>query len=197
VLKSERGYETLDLRGLVLLLAVLGVELAANHVSGNVVVLCEVEQLADVIGALGSEATRNGAVGEAFDLGITLLQDHQVDGGKVRADNAAADGLAFALALPAGAVARLARPEEERHTSGTKDALLHGETLLVVAARDAENVALELFAKFVAFDFSGHALVVEDTELLFVIDVVALFHTRGRVGNVKLHGGCAWMSSKY
>jgi len=174
VLKHERGYKTLDLGGLILLLAVLGVELTADHVSADVILLVEVEKLADVVGTLRSETTGNGAVSEAFNFGITLLEDNKVDGGKVGTDDAATDGLTFALTLSAGAVARSALVEEEGHTDGREHTLLHGETLLVITARDAENVALELFAKFVTLDFSGHALVVEDTELLFVIALDAL-----------------------
>jgi len=197
VLKHERGYKTLDLGSLVLLLAVLCFELATNHVSADVVILGKVEEFADVVGTLGSKAAGDGAIGEAFDVSVALLQDNQVDSGEVGANNATTHRLALALALAARAVARGALVEKERYTGGSENTLLHGETLLVVAARDAEDVALELFAEFVTLNFGRHALVVEDTELLLVIDVEALLHTRGRVGNVKLHGGCAWMSSKY
>jgi hypothetical protein len=60
--------------------------------------------------------------------------------------------------------------QEKADTVGKKDTLLHGETLLIVTTRDAENVTLELVTNGVTRNFSGHALVHEDT-------------TRGRKGN--------------
>ena len=49
--------------------------------------------------------------------------------------------------------------------------LLHREALLVVAARDAEDVALKLVAEDVALHLLRHALVVKDGQLLLVVDV--------------------------
>jgi len=46
---------------------------------------------------------------------------------------------------------------------GREDALLHGETLLVVAALDAEDVAFEFVAEEVCGDVGRDALVVEDS----------------------------------
>jgi len=46
--------------------------------------------------------------------------------------------------------------EEEAHSSWVHDALLHGETLLVVAASDFEDVAFEFFTDAVAWDFGSH-----------------------------------------
>ena len=53
--------------------------------------------------------------------------------------------------------------EEEADTVGDKDTLLHGETLLVVATSDAENVALPLIAQRVSRNLLRDLLVVEDT----------------------------------
>ena len=50
------------------------------------------------------------------------------------------------------------------------DSLLHRESLLVVAAGDAEDVAFELVADAVAGDFGAHAAVHEDTELALIFD---------------------------
>ena len=51
--------------------------------------------------------------------------------------------------------------EEELDTAVGEDTLHHGETLLVVAAGDAEDVAGELFTEVVALDLLGHAHVVK------------------------------------
>jgi len=61
----EWGDQTLDLRGLLVLLATLGGDGAANHELLDVLVLAEVEELADLGGTLGSETHRLGLVGEA------------------------------------------------------------------------------------------------------------------------------------
>lgn len=95
-------------------------------------------------------------IGQAGDVGIALLDDGEGQDGQVHAGDAAADGLALALAGAAGAVARGAGGEQEADTVGGHDTLLHGETLLVVAAGDAEDVALELVAEGVAGDLSAH-----------------------------------------
>jgi len=51
------------------------------------------------------------------------------------------------------------------------DTLLHRETLLVVAAGDLEDVALELIANGVARNLCTHSLVDEDTELSLIFDL--------------------------
>lgn len=95
-------------------------------------------------------------VGQTGDVGLPLLDDGEGQDGQVHAGDAAADRLALALAGAAGAVARVAGGEQQADTVGGHDALLHGETLLVVAAGDLEDVALELVAKRVAGDLGTH-----------------------------------------
>ena len=56
----------------------------------------------------------------------------------------------------------MGRPRKGGRHGGEEDALLHGETLLVVSAGDAEDVALPLVAEGVSRDLLGDALVVED-----------------------------------
>lgn len=97
-------------------------------------------------------------VGQAGDVGLALLDDGEGQDGQVHAGDAAADGLALALTSAAGAVAGVAVGEEEADTVGGQDTLLHGETLLVVATGDAEDVALELVAEGVAGNLSTHLL---------------------------------------
>lgn len=181
-------------------------------VATYVVILGEAEELADLGGALGAEALGVHDVGEAGDVGVALLDDAEGEDGEVLADDAAADGLALALAGAAGAVAGVAVGEEEADTEGLHDALLHGETLLVVAAGDAEDVALELVADGVTGDLGAHlcgfvsafvvfvarpvrgvgwfggtyALLHEDGELALILNVDELLGPVGRVGDVQL-----------
>jgi hypothetical protein len=124
--------------------------------STYIVILAEAEEAADLGGTLGAEALGVDGVGQAGDVLLALLDDRESENREVGADDAAADGLALALAGAAGAVARVAVGEEEADTAGGNDTLLHRETLLVVAAGDADNVALPLIAKGLGRDLSAH-----------------------------------------
>lgn len=95
-------------------------------------------------------------VGEAGDVGLANLDDGEGEDGEIGSDDAATDGLALALTGAAGAVAGVAVGEEEADTGRVHDTLLHRETLLVVAAGDADNVALPLVAQAVGGDLSAH-----------------------------------------
>lgn len=95
-------------------------------------------------------------VGEAGDVLLALLDDGESKDGEIVADDAAADRLSLALTGAAGAVAGVAVGEEKADTVGGNDTLLHGETLLVVTAGDAEDVALPLITKRVGGDLSAH-----------------------------------------
>lgn len=121
-----------------------------------IVILGEAEEPANLGGALGAEALGVDDVGEAGDLVVTLLDDGEGEDGHVGADDAAVDRLALTLAGAAGAVAGVAVGEQEPDTAGVHDTLLHGEALLVVAAGDAEDVALELVADGVSGDLGAH-----------------------------------------
>lgn len=95
-------------------------------------------------------------VGQAGDVVLADLDDREREDGEVLGDDAAADGLSPALAGAAGSVARVAFGEEESDSGRVHDTLLHRETLLVVAAGDADDVALPLVAQAVGGDLSAH-----------------------------------------
>jgi len=99
--------------------------------------------------------------GKAGKLALALADDNQVKNLDVRGYNAATDGLALALSLPALAVAAGALLEQEADALGSHHTLLHGETLLVITARDLEDVPLELITEGVSRHLLVHALVVE------------------------------------
>jgi hypothetical protein len=123
-----------------------------------IVILAEAEESADLGSTLGTEALGVDGVGDAGDVLLALLDDGESEDGQVHADDAAADRLALALTGAAGAVAGVAVGEEEADTGRVHDTLLHGETLLVVATSDAEDVALELITEVVTGDLSAHLL---------------------------------------
>ena len=105
VLQGPGGDQPLDLGGLGPGLGALGAllegHLAPDDVLPDIVILGQVEQLADVVGPLGSQPVGHsaGRVGDTLDLLLSLLDDDQVEDGRVRADNAAAHRLAAASSL--------------------------------------------------------------------------------------------------
>ena len=121
-----------------------------------IVLLAEAEESADLGGSLGTEALGVDDVGQAGDVGLALLDDGEGENGEVHADDATTDGLAATLTAAAGSVAGVAVGEEESDTGRVHDTLLHGETLLVVAAGDLEDVTLELIAEVVTGNFLAH-----------------------------------------
>lgn len=161
----------------------------------HIVFLAETEETADLGRALWTQALGVYGVGETWNVCITLLDDRQSEDRQVHGDDASTNRLSLALSSAAWAVAAVAIGEEESDTSRVHDTLLHWETLLVVAAGDSEDVALELVADAVTWDFLTHAAVHEDTELALIFNVDELLRAIGWEGDVKLH--LDWCSSKY
>lgn len=160
-MKDNSKYARLGVGLRVLLLGAL--DLSPHDVLADIVLLGEVEELADLSRTLGTKALGEDIVRKARDVVLTLLDNHEGKNSDVGADDATTDGLALALARTADTVARVAVREEETDTVGQEDTLLHGETLLVVATSDAEDVALPLIAEGVTRNLLCDTLVVEDT----------------------------------
>lgn len=153
----------------------------------HIVFLAETEEAADLGGTLRAQTLGVDSVRQAGNVVVTLLHDGQSQDSQVHGDNAAANTLPLTLTSLARTVAAVAGAEEQAHTGGVHDTLLHRETLLVVATSDLEDVALELIANTVAWDFLAHAAVHEDAQLALVVDLDQLLRAIGRVGDVELH----------
>jgi hypothetical protein len=69
-----------------------------------IVILGETEEFADLGCALGTKTLWVDNVGDAWDIGITLLDDAECKNGEIHSDNAATDGFALALSSSAGSV---------------------------------------------------------------------------------------------
>ncbi len=120
-------------------------------------------------------------------LALALLDNRQRQHRQIHAHNAAPHALALPLARPTRTVAAVAVTQQQPHTRGVHDALLHGEPLLVVAARDLEDVAFEFGAQVVAGDLLAHAAVHEHAEFALIFDFDQLLRAVGGVGDVELH----------
>jgi len=172
-------------------LALLGRQWPLDDVLPDVIILVQVKELPDVRGTLGSQTPGDGVVGQSGDLGITLLDDGHGQNGKVSVNDASADGLTLPLTGTTLAVASVTLLEEKADTSLGHDTLLHGESLLVVSSGDAEDITLPFVTQGVGGDLSAHALLVEWTNLVFIVDFEQFLASRRREGHVELHGDAA------
>lgn len=206
-LECDGGDEALDLGSLPLALAafLLRGDLAVDDKLADIVVLGEVEELADLAGALRAEAAGHSRVSQPGDRSLARLGDDEGKGGNVGADNAATHRLAAALTVTAGTVARMASGEKEASTPSKQDTLLHGEALLVVTTGNLEHIALPLITESVSLNFLSHTLIVENAatekntsvslqsnpqakvQLDLIDDLEELLKTGSRVGNIELH----------
>lgn len=179
----------------------VGEEEIESQESTHIVFLAETEEAADLGRTLWTQALGVYGIREAWNVCVTLLDNRQGEDRQVHGDDAPANRLSLALSSAAWAVAAVAIGEEEADTGWMHDTLLHWEALLVVAAGDSEDVALEFLANTVTWDFLTHAAVHEDTELALIFDFDQLLRAVGRVGDVELHLDsmlsrrcCCWVS---
>jgi len=185
VLKTLWGNQSLNLGsfGVRLLALTLWLDFTTDDKLADIVFLGEAKELADLGCALGTKTLGVDDVSEAGDIGVALLDDREGEDGEVHCDDAATDGFALALTGAAGSVAGVAIGEEKSNSSGMHDTLLHRETLLVVAAGDLEDVALELVANRVARNLCAHSLLHEDTQLSLIFDLDQLLAAVRRLCN--------------
>lgn len=195
-LQNNRRDQTLDLGALDgrLLAFLLGWNDATNNVLTDIVVLGQVEQLADLAGTLRSQTTGNRGIGQTGQRLVASLDNHQRQHRQVSANNATTDRLAAAVTRAALAEASVSLGQQEAGSVVQQDTLLHRETLLVVTSGDADDVSLELVTKSIDGDLLGHALVVEDAQLALVVNLNELLAASGRVGNVQLQESCISMT---
>ena len=147
-LQNNRGDKALDLGGLDggLLAFLLGGDDTLNDVLADIIVLGQVEELADLGSTLGTETAGNGGVSETGEGAFTLLSDDNGQDGQISTDDTTADGLALTFTSTTGTVAGVTLGEEQTNTVVHQDSLFHGETLFIVTTGNLQNVTLEFFA---------------------------------------------------
>lgn len=190
-LETLRSNKTLDLGSLGVGLVSLD-NLTTNDILADIVLLGETKELSNVVGSLGSESLGKRSISKTGNISLSLLNNHKGKNGKVSSDNASTDGLSLSLTITAGTVTRVALGKQKADTSGVQDSLLHGETLLVVTSSDLEDVSLPLITKRVALDLLAHALLVEHTNTVLVVDFNQLLGAVSGICNVELHGAVGW-----
>jgi len=173
VLQSLRGDQSLDLGGFGVWLSafLLGDDFTSDDEFADIILLAQTEESSDLGGTLGTEAFGDDHISETWNITFALLDNGKSQDGKILTDNAATDRLALSLAGSSRSVAGVAVGEEKLDTSRKHDTLLHGKALLVIAASDAEDVALPFITKTVAWHFIAHSLVHEDAQLAVIVDL--------------------------
>jgi hypothetical protein len=165
-----------------------------------IVFLGETKELADLGSALWTETFWVNDICDAWNLGITLLDDAERKNGKIHGDDASTDGFTLALSGSAWAIARVSLREKKTNTGWVHDTLLHWETLLVVTTGNSEDVSLELVSDGISRNLSAHSvnptsaaipnrtyirsivpLVHEDAQLLLIFDLDQLLTAIGRL----------------
>lgn len=96
----------MDLRCLEsLLLAFLECEWSLDDILAHIILLRQIEELANVTGALGSETTWNIDIGQSGNLLLTFADNDECESGKILIDDASADRFAFTFASATWSVA--------------------------------------------------------------------------------------------
>jgi len=188
-LEDERRDETLDLwrLRLGLLLTLPQFDRPSDNVLSDIIVFVEVEELADLASSFGSQTTGDGGIGEAWDIGFSLLDDDEVKNRQVSVDDASSNASAVTLSGASGSVAGVLGAEEEANASISQHSLHHRESLLVVSTTDAEHITLPFVSEGVSGDFRRHLLVEEDAEFAVIFDLDQLLASGRWIGNVQFH----------
>ena len=186
--ESDGGDEALDLGGNgAVALTLLSGDGTADDELADVVLLGQVEELADAGSTLGTKALSDGLIGDVGDLSVSLLNNNNVDGGHLGRDDASVNGLSAAISLTAVGVVAVGSVQKKADSAGGQNSLLHGKSLAIEASSNAEDISLPGVAQEVSRDILTNTLIVEGAVLLLLVDFVHLGGASGGVGNVDLH----------
>jgi len=190
VLKSTRSNKTLYLRSVSVLLATLLLVggLTSNDVLEHIILVSEVEQLADLAGTFGTTTAGDNLVGKTRDLLLTLLDNDAVDHRKIIGNDAATDSATATHTITVTTtIADSTGLKKKTNTVIDKNTLLHGETILIITTSDTKNVAFEFITKRRCIYFVTDTHFHENAEFLLIIKVEHLLTTCGRASDVDLH----------
>ena len=79
------------------------------------------KQFTDVVCSFWPKSSWDGFVGQTGDFSLSLLDDDQVEDGKIVVDDAATDRLSFTLTGTAGAITFLTLVEEQLNSTNSSD----------------------------------------------------------------------------
>jgi hypothetical protein len=185
-LQCQRSHQTLNLGGLAAGDTLLAGKVTVDDILADIVVLGQVEKLANVVGTLGTQTTGDGLVRQTLDSLFSHLGDDQVQNGNIVTDNTSTDRLALSLTLAARSVGLVSLLTEKTDSRVCEDTLTHGEPLLVVSTRNAEDVSVKVFTEDATVNFLGHTAFVQVLETLFIIDVDDFLLSSAGASNIDL-----------
>jgi hypothetical protein len=152
-----------------------------------IIFLAESKESSDLGGTLRSQTLGVNHISQSRNCALASLDNAESNDRQILGYDAASDRLPFALSAASGTKTAVSIFEQQSHTSGVHNALLHGKALLIVSTSYLEHESFELVADRVARNFLAHATIDEDAELAVIFNVDEFLGTGGRVRNVELH----------
>jgi hypothetical protein len=161
-LSGESGVsnDSLNFRGFLSFLSVLGGEFSSNHAfldQSDVIRLLQGEELSDFVGTLGAQTSGDVDISESGDLLFSLLRDRDGQHGDIVSDDASSHRFSFSFTLSSFSETFLVLIQKESHSSVDHDTLSHGEALLVVTTGDLEVVTFKFVTEADGIDFLAHS----------------------------------------
>lgn len=172
--KALRSYKALDLGGTSALLVSLD-NLTTDNEVANIIVFVEFKELANARGTLGSKATRELDICDAFDRLSTTLRNGNIEDRDIRINDATADGATDAFAIATSGEALGFGVDEKSNTTVQSDTLVHSKPLFVMSTSDLENVSLILVIEHFTIEFLSHAFVDKRTAATLIFNQEGFF----------------------
>jgi hypothetical protein len=166
---------------------VVGFKVATDDVFGDIVFLVKVEESSDFVGPLWPEPSWDDLVGKAWDFSITFFDNNGGNDAHVLVNDATPNRFSLPFTFPASSVASVSFFEKKPDPTSTENTLFHGETLFVFASGDSKDVAFELVAKVIGWEFVRDPLLVHDLGLVVIVDFDGFLLPGGGIGDIDLH----------
>jgi hypothetical protein len=165
-------------------------DLAANDEAADVIRSGQVEELANLVCTLGSQAAGGRDVGDSLNRLLSSLDDGNVQARNVRGQDGSTNALATTLstATTEGAERVGTTLDQQGDTGRGQNSHNHGESFLVGTTLEAEDVSLELGSKDGTVHIVAEAVLSQvDTAELVIRDLDLLEGTVAGVSDVELH----------
>ena len=92
----------------------------------HIIFLCQVEEFADFAGAFGTKTFGVSDIGEAREIIVALLYDHDGKNREIGTNDTSSNRFAFTFTGTTGTIARVALGKEKTNTSGMENTLHKG-----------------------------------------------------------------------
>jgi len=188
-LNSNSGDQSLDFGSLrSSFVFVVGGQISSDNEFGDIVFLVQVEKLSDFGSSFGTQSlVGNGVVGEAWDVGISSFDNDARNSGHVVIVDATSDGFPLSFTSSLRVITAGSTLQQQSLSLRSQNTLFHGETLLVFATSESDDVAFPFVTKGVEGNFVRDSFFEDVFVSVFVVDFDTFLLAGGRVGDVKFH----------